>query len=93
MTNKVIVLTENGLQAVINGLGELPAKVSHALLIDLDTQLGMAEKDLKRYVDMVEEHLAPFKSKLTVIEDKSAALAKKIADEAKQVVSHVADAV
>lgn len=61
MSNILLILTEEGVKRIIAGLAELPAKLSHELINDLDYQVGLIKKDLKSYVAFVEEHLAPHK--------------------------------
>lgn len=78
MANSLIIFTETGLKNMITGLGELPSKFVHALLLDIDAQLGMAEKDVKAHLALIEQHLAPAKAKLDAVE----AEAKKVADAA-----------
>ncbi len=65
MANSILIFTEEGVKRIIAGLAELPAKLSHELLNDIEVQLGLIKKDVKSYVAMVEEHLAPHKATVT----------------------------
>ena len=61
MANTILIFTEEGVKRVLSGLGELPSKVAHELLNDVESQLKLLKEDAKRYVALVEEHLAPHK--------------------------------
>lgn len=61
MANSLVIFTEEGIKRMIAGLAELPAKLSHELLNDVESQLGLIKKDVKAYVAMIEQHLAPHK--------------------------------
>lgn len=74
MANAILIFTEEGVKRIIAGLAELPAKLSHELLNDVELQLGLLKSDIKKYVAMVDEHLAPHKAAVVadvkeVIED------------------------
>jgi len=62
MANSILIFTEEGVKRMIAGLAELPAKLSHDLLNDVESQLALIKKDVKSYVAMVEEHLTPHKA-------------------------------
>lgn len=66
MANSILVFTEEGVKRIIAGLAELPAKLSHELLNDVESQLGLIKADVAKYVAMVEEHLAPHKANVPV---------------------------
>lgn len=61
MPNTILIFTEEGVKRIIAGLAELPAKLSHELLNDVESQLSLIKADVSKYVAMVEEHLAPHK--------------------------------
>lgn len=61
MANKLIILTEDYLQNVLIALGELPAKFSHAILVEIETQTQKADLDLKAHIESIEAHLKPLK--------------------------------
>lgn len=61
MANSLLIFTEEGVKRIITALGELPAKLSHELLNDVNWQLSLITKDVKSYVAMIEQHLAPHK--------------------------------
>lgn len=72
MANKLIILTEDMLNNVMLGLGELQAKFSHAILVDIASQVALAEKDLRAHIELVETHLKPLKDQLTELGDQHA---------------------
>lgn len=82
MASTVLIFTEEGFKHIVNGLGELPAKLVHALLLDIDAQVSMVEKDVKGYLALIEQHLAPVKAKLDVIVAGEEAAAKAEAEQA-----------
>lgn len=61
MSNTLLIFTEEGVKRVIAGLSELPSKISHDLLNDIESQLGLIKSDIKKYVSLVEEHFSPHK--------------------------------
>lgn len=65
MANSILIFTEEGVKRIIAGLAELPAKLSHELLNDVESQLGLLKRDVKKYVAMVEEHLEPHKDAIS----------------------------
>jgi hypothetical protein len=67
MANSIVIFTEEGIKRVVAGLAELPAKLSHELLNDIESQLSLVKSDVKRYVAMVEEHLAPHKAAVPAV--------------------------
>lgn len=62
MSNTLLIFTEEGVKRVIAGLAELPGKISHELLNEIEAQLGLIKSDIKKYVALVEEHFAPHKA-------------------------------
>jgi hypothetical protein len=62
MANTLLIFTEEGVKRIVAGLGELPSKLAHELLNDIDFQLNMLKTDVKKYVATVEEHLTPHKA-------------------------------
>lgn len=67
MSNSLIIVSEEFLKRILVGLGELPSKFAHAVILDIEAQVSLAEKDVKAYVAMVEEHLAPHKAAATAL--------------------------
>lgn len=76
MVNSLVIFTEEGIKRIIAALGELPAKRSHELLNDVDSQLNLIKTDVKSYVAMIEQHLAPHKAEAEVQTVKAAAAAE-----------------
>jgi|SRR5882672_5898157 len=101
MTNSIIVVTEEFLKRVFVGLGEIPSKFAHQVILDFEAQLNMAKEDTKKFVSFIEEHLAPHKAEIALQEAKVAAAVAAAAEEvtsrlstaAKEVVADVAAAV
>jgi hypothetical protein len=62
MPNSLIIVSEEFLKRIFVGLGELPSKFAHDVILDIEAQVALAGKDVKAYVAMVEEHLAPHKA-------------------------------
>ncbi len=67
MANTILILTEDALKRVFVGLGELPAKISHELINELEAQVALIEKDVGAYVAQVEQHLLPHKAKVPAV--------------------------
>lgn len=86
MANSLVIFTEEGIKRIITALGELPAKLSHELLNDVDSQLNLIKTDVKSYVAMIEQHLAPHKAEAAV-----AAAKTDVAAEVAKVETVVAD--
>jgi hypothetical protein len=64
MPNSLIIVSEEYMKRIFVGLGEIPSKFAHEVILDLEAQLSMADKDVKAYVALVEKHLLPHKAKI-----------------------------
>jgi hypothetical protein len=62
--SNVIVVSEEFLKRIFVGLGEMPAKFSHAVIIDIEAQLKTAEEAPHKLLALIEQHLAPVKAKV-----------------------------
>src|SRR6266850_54377 len=80
MANSLLIFTEEGVKRVLAGLAELPSKLSHELLNDIESQLSMIKEDIQKYVALVEEHFTPHKAEALLQETKA-----KVESEAKAV--------
>lgn len=87
MANSLLIFTEEGVKRVLAGLAELPSKLSHELLNDIESQLSMLKNDIHKYVALVEEHFAPHKAAVVQAADK---IASTVETAAKEVVADVA---
>lgn len=91
----VLVLTEEFLKRVLVGLGEIPSKFAHDVILDIEAQLTMAERGVEAHVALIEQHMAPAKAKLEAIvaaaKAEAEAEAEKIAAAAKLAAKDVAD--
>lgn len=73
MAHNILVVSEEFMKRVFIGLGELPSKFAHSVILDFEAQLGLAQTDVKKYVAMIEEHLMPHKAAVVLQEAKDAA--------------------
>lgn len=79
MANKILVIGEEFMKRVFVGLGEIPSKFAHEVILDFEAQLNLAEQDIKKYVELIEEHLMPHKAKVALEDAKAAAaVAEKV---------------
>lgn len=67
MSNSLIIVSEEFLKRILVGLGELPSKFAHAVILDIEAQVALAETDVKAYVALIEEHLQPHKDKAAAL--------------------------
>jgi hypothetical protein len=93
MSNSVIVLSEELLKRVYLGLGELPSKVSHIVILEIEAQEKLADANVKAYIGLIEQHLQPFKDKLATAEAAVKAEAEKVAAKVEQVAAAVVEEV
>ena len=57
----VLVFSDEFLSLVLVGLGELPAKVSHKVIVDIEDQVDLKTKDPKAYLALVKKSLKEVK--------------------------------
>lgn len=62
--NHILVFTEAGLKRIYEALGEMPAKLSHDVITDIETQVRDAENDVSKFVALVKRHLAPHEARI-----------------------------
>lgn len=64
MSNQILVLSEEYIKRIFVGLGEVPAKFSHEVILAIESQLKAAETEYEKLVAVVENHIAPLKAKI-----------------------------
>jgi len=62
----ILVLTQEQVQRIGDGLGEIPTKHGSPIINEINGQLEQVEKDPATFVAMIEKLLAPVKAKLAV---------------------------
>jgi len=85
MSNLLIIVSEEFLKRIFVGLGEIPSKYAHEVILDLEAQMNLAKNDVKAHVDLVEKHLQPYKDTLV-------SAVHTVTDEVKAIVADVAAA-
>lgn len=64
MSNTIFVLSEEFVKRIFVGLGEIPSKFSHVVILELEAQAKAAETEAHKIIALVEQHLAPLKAKV-----------------------------
>jgi hypothetical protein len=63
--SNILVLSEEFVKRILVGLGEIPAKFSHEVILEVEAQLKAAKDEAHKVVAFVETHLEPLKAKVS----------------------------
>jgi hypothetical protein len=89
MSTQILVLSEEFIKRIFVGLGEMPSKFSHNVILEIEAQLKAAENEAHRVVALVEAPLNALKAKVAADAAKAKATVAPVVSEVKTVVADV----
>lgn len=84
--SNILVLSEEFVKRIFIGLGEMPSKFSHVVILDIEAQIKAAEAETHKIVALVEQHLAPLKAKVEAEKVAAEAVVAQVETKAQEVV-------